>query len=404
MKIATAILAILLSITTSCKKDDGPAPPPPEPSSENLINSFELNINGQLISGTIDQPKRLITFNTEDADLNAITPTIDFSDKARIEPAPNIAQNFNSEVSYTVYAENGDPNVYRVVVNNQSSAKQILSFQLQVNGKIYEGEVDEDASTIYVETDQRVDSADAVIFVSEGATVSPVKENPQNFYESVEYIVTGENGSTRKYSVTTRAFEFFGNGFKSFYSNAIAGANGPGIDLSIPNSSVILENSQNSYTLEILNSSTSTYSNGMPVGGFSFYFPENIETATDYRLKFLIDGEVKTEANYELDVLAENVPVPISLNQDLYVWNDVLTLTGENLPDTISIPSNGSLFIIKNSNSYDLEVNDERTELTLTLDYYGLFPSYYARPQEEKTITLYGPGLRVGTTIQAVFD
>src|SRR5690606_14857288 len=129
-------------------------------------------------------------------------------------------------------------------------------------------------------------------------------------------------------------------------------------------------------------------SNGMPYNSFTYSFPDNIVTAADYKLKYLIDGEVKTTSTFNIDVLADNVPSVTSLNQNLYVVNDILLITGENLPDTISIPSNGSVFIIKNSNNYDLEVNNERTELTLTLDYYNLFPSYYGRTEEEKTITL----------------
>src|SRR5690606_9054144 len=114
------------------------------------------------------------------------------------------AQNFNEEVIYKVVAENGDPNIYRVVVNNISSSNDILGFQLYIYGKTYQGMVDNDAATIYVETDQIVDLAEAVFSVSDGATVAPVNENPQNFYEPVQYIVTAENGATKSYTLTTK--------------------------------------------------------------------------------------------------------------------------------------------------------------------------------------------------------
>src|SRR5690606_13443472 len=110
-----------------------------------------------------NQSEKLITVNTEDADLTSLVPTIEYSDNATISPAVNVAQNFEEEVAYKVIAENGDPNIYRVVVNNVSSSSDILGFQLQINGKIYEGTVDNTAATIYVETDQVLDMADAVI-------------------------------------------------------------------------------------------------------------------------------------------------------------------------------------------------------------------------------------------------
>jgi len=104
-----------------------------------------------------------------------------------------------------------------------------------------------------------------------------------------------------------------------------------------------------------------------------------------------------------VDILAENIPNPISLNQDLYKVNDILVISGENLPDTITIPSNGSVYIVRNSSSFDLTVNPERTEIRVTLDYYGLFPSYYGRDLEEKIITMLGPNNRAGKTIIATF-
>lgn len=403
-------LIFILIVFSACQSDDQEIikviePYVEEPLAEgNLITSFQLSIQGSTVSGTINQEERLITIDVDDADLSSIQPIIEYSDKATISPAATVPQNFDEEVVYKVIAENGDPNIYRVVVNNISSSNDILDFQLNIYGKIYQGTVDNTAATLYVETDQIVDLAEAVFSVSDGATIAPVKENPQNFYEPVQYIVTAENGATKTFTLTTKAYEFFNNGGNLFYSNAISSASGTGIDLSIPNSSVVLENGQNSYTLQnILTMSSSYYSNGMPYNSFTYNFPDNIVTATDYKLKYLIDGEVKTTSTFSIDVLADNVPIITSLNQNIYVVNDILLITGENLPDTISIPSNGSVFIIKNSNNYDLEVNNERTELTVTLDYSYLFPSYFGRPQEDKIITLYGPNLRVGPTVTTIF-
>ncbi|WP_340063314.1 DUF5018 domain-containing protein [Ascidiimonas aurantiaca] len=404
MKNTVFILVLFFGVLISCHKDDAVETPPAVLSDKHEITSFELNINGVSVFGTINQNEKLIIVDTEDADLASLVPKIEYSEKSTISPAVTEAQDFNNEVVYTVIAENGESSVYRVVVNNISSKTDILSFQLLINAKSYEGTVDNNAKTLYVETDNILDTADIVFSLAEGATINPVNEGSQNFYLPVEYMVTAENGTTTTFTLTAKAFNFFDNSYHKFYSNATAVASGTGIDLSVPNSTVVLENEQNSYTLENANiTSASTYTNGMPFNAFSFSFPNNIATATDYKLKYLIDGEVKTVSSYNIDVIAENVPVVISLNQELYVRNDILIITGENLPNTISIPSNGSIFIIENSNNYDLTVNNEKTELTLTLDYGYLFPSYFRRPEEEKTITLYGPNRRVGTTVNTIF-
>jgi hypothetical protein len=404
MKNTIFILILFFGVFTSCQKDDDMETPPVVLSDKHEITSFELTIKGVSVVGTIDQNEKLITLDTEDADLSSLVPKIEYSEKSTISPAVTEAQNFNNEVAYTVIAENGESSIYRVVVNNVSSNKDILSFQLLIDTKSYEGAVDNDSKTLYVEADNTLDTADIVFSLPEGASIAPVKEGSQNFYLPVEYIVTAENGTTVTYTLTAKAFKFFNNNYKVFYSNATAITSGTGIALSVPNSSVVLENEQNSYTLQDTNiTSTSTYTNGMPFNAFSFSFPDNIATATDYKLKYLIDGEVKTISTFNIDVLAENVPVITSLNQELYVRNDILIITGENLPNTISIPSNGSIFIIENSNNYDLTVNNQKTELTLTLDYGYLFPSYFGSSEEEKTITLYGPNGRVGTTVNTIF-
>ncbi|RKS53088.1 hypothetical protein BC962_1334 [Gillisia mitskevichiae] len=404
MKNIKFILILFIGIIASCQKDDDSDGSPVILSDKNLITSFQINIAGELVSGEINETDKTINFNTEDADLASLVPIIEYSDKASISPAPTVSQNFENEVSYTLIAENGDSNIYRVLVKNISSNTNIFGFQLLIEGKVYDGEVDNTAKTLYAETDNVLDSADIVFSLPEGSTIASVQEDPQNFYLPVEYIVKAENGTTATFTLTAKAYNFFGSNAKLFYSDAIAIASGTGIDLSVPNSSLVLENEQNSYTIQnILTTNSSSYTNGMPFNSLSFRFPENIVTATNYKLKYLIDGEVKTTSIFNVDVLSEDVPVINSINQDSYSWNDILIINGKNLPETISIPSNGSLFIIQNSGNYDLTVNNEKTELRLTLDYHYLFPSYFGRPEAEKTITLYGPNRRIGTTINTVF-
>lgn len=378
-------------------------------SSSNQIYSFGLTHNGEQINGEINETSKTITFDAKGLETDTeIAPYIEFSINSSISPLPSEPQDFNYPVEYTVTAKNGEQSVYTILAENTpfSSEKKILSFQLQVADKSFDGVIDEASRQITVEADTLIDDAVANLTISDLATFEPVKEGVQNFYEEVEYKVTAEDGSSSIYTVKARAYSIFLHKKAYYYANAEGIISGTGIDITIPNSSLVLENSSNSYSLVPSNYSSSTYTNGMPFSGFKFTFPPNVQTATDYKLKFKIGDEIKTESAFEVDVMAEDMPLPISLNQDVYHWKDILVMTGENLNGVISIPSNGSLYMIWNTVNYDLEVNPDRTELTLTLDNYSLFPSYYARPPEEKTITLYGPNptRRVGPTIKTVFE
>ncbi len=378
-------------------------------SSSNQIFSFGLTHNGEQINGEIDETSKTITFDAKGLETNTeIAPNIEFSNNSSITPLPSDPQDFNFPVEYTVTAKNGEQSVYTILAENTpfSTEKKILSFQLQVADKSYDGLIDETTRQIIIEADTLIDNAVANLTISDLATFEPVKEGSQNFYEDVEYKVTAEDGSSSIYTVKARAYSIFLYRKAYFYANAEGIISGSGIDITIPNSSLVLENGINSYSLVPTGYSSSTYTNGMPFSGFKFTFPPNVQTATDYKLKFKIGDETKTESAFEVDVLAEDMPLPISFNQDIYHWNDILVLTGENLNGVISIPSDGSTYMIWNTYNYDIEVNPDRTELTLTLDNHRLFPSYYGRPQEEKTITLYGPNptRRLGPTIKTAFE
>lgn len=378
-------------------------------SSSNQIFSFGLMHNGEQINGEIDENSKIITFDAKGLETNTeIAPDIEFSNNSSISPLPSAPQDFNFPVEYTVTAKNGEQAIYTILAENTpfSSENRILSFQLQVADKSFDGVIDETTQQIIIEADTIINDAVANIRISDLATIEQVKEGPPNFYEDVEYRVTAQDGSSSIYTVSSKAYSFFINRKAYYYANAEVITEGSGIDITIPNSSLVLENGINSYDLTPYDYSSTTYTNGMSYNGFKFKFPPNVQTATDYKLKFKIGDEVKTESAFEIDVLADDIPLPISFDQDIYHWNDVLVLTGENLNGVISIPSNGSLYMIWNTYNYDIEVNSDRTELTLTLDNYRLFPSYYGRPQEEKTITLYGPNplRRLGPTINTVFE
>jgi hypothetical protein len=404
------LLLILFStfLLISCSKGDDPNVPIVL-SGQNLITSFNLTINDEIISGDINQVVKTITFSIAGADLNSLKPIVQYSDKARLSPSVNEAQNFNSEVIYTVFAENGDSNGYRVIVDNRplGTENKILSFSVIVNNEIIEAFIDHDELLITFNVGSYDKTAlSPVITLSEYATISPQSDTVQNFDNNIVYTVTAENGSIVEYQVIANAPNIQNNTNTTtplpFYTRADFGLTGYFLDPNLPGAELYFFDGTNKYTLPIL--SSNSYNQDEYSTTFILYtkIPESIPTYGNYKVVFETDNSV-TESDYLIDVLAENAPKFLSLNQNSYSWNDVLVINGENLTDTIVIPSNGSNFIV-NNNNYDYILNNDKTQISLILDYYYFFPAYFGLPPSEKTITFWGQGGRIGESFTTTFN
>ncbi len=403
-KIATLIYTVFVLI--SCSKDDEPNLPPVL-SQENTITSFKLTINGEIVNGNIDEISKTISFNVVGAELSSLKPTIEYSANAKISPKESENQNFNNEVAYTVYAENGDPSIYRVIVNNRplSSENKILSFSVTIDNEIIDAEINQDLKTINFDIGTLDKSSlTPTILVSEYSTISPDDTDVQNFDNPVTYTVTAENGDKSEYTVIANMPEF-SNSINAFlyYIRADVFITGKFLNPDIPGAEIYLYDGENKYPLQILKHEN--YSTQEKVTTFNLYtkIPENIPTYKKYKIVYKTDV-LEIESTFFIDVVAENAPKFISLNQDSYSWNDILIISGENITNTIAIPSNGSIFQIQNSNHYDYTVNNEKTQATLTLDYYYLFPSYFGNSASEKTITFWGPERRRGESFSTIFN
>ena len=415
MKIIISIFSILTLIVVSCSKENDTTNTPVVLSDQNIITSFSLTINNEIISGIIDENGKTITFNVVGADLNSLMPIIQYSENASLSPLENEAQDFNNEVIYNVFAENGDSNAYRVIVNNRplGTENKILSFSVILNNEAIEATIDHDAQLITFSAGSYDKTAlSPSITVSEYASISPQSNLEQNFDNSVIYTVTAEDGNTVEYKVLANAptivtLSTLGGTFTSnpilLYIRADIRISGQFIDPDRPGAELYLSDGTNNYPIPILDGNVSGSSEYITFYNLYSKIPDNIPTGNNYKIIYKVD-DIITESESYVDIVAENAPRPLSLNQDSYNVNDVLIITGENLTDMIAIPSNGSVFLIENSNNYDLTVNPERTEITLTLDYYYLFPSYFGNGPEEKVITLLGSGRRAGETITTIFN
>ncbi len=400
-----AILVCTILVLISCSKENEPDLPIVL-SSQNTITSFKLTINGEILNGDVDQTAKTISFSVVGAQISSLKPTIQYSAKARISPSENENQNFNNEVAYTVYAENGDPNIYRVIINNRpfSTENKILSFSVTIENETIDAEINQDSKTIHFDMgDFDKSSLTPTISVSEYATISPDVTIAQNFEIPVIYTVTAENGDKSEYTIIANMPEISGyNTSFLYYIRASLLISGKFLDLDKPGAEIYLFDGINKYQLPIIKQES--YS-GQRATIFNLYtkIPENVPTNNSYKIIYKTNS-YQIESSQFIDVVAENAPKYQSLSQNSYSWNDVLVINGENLTDTIAIPSNGSNFIINNSNGYDYTLNSDKTQISLILDYYYLFPAYFGNSPSEKTITFWGSGGRIGESFTTTFN
>lgn len=397
-------LFCVLFLLISCSKDTEPDLPIVL-SSQNTITSFKITINGEILNGTIDQIAKTISFSLVGAELSSLKPTIQYSDKASISPLENKNQNFNNEAVYTVNAENGDSNIYRVIINNRpfGTENKILSFSVSAGNETVVSNINQDTNIIDFDIGELDKSSlMPILSVSDYATISPEPTIPQNFEVPVIYTVTAENGDKREYTVIVNMPEINNNNLYLYYTRANLMISGKFLNPDKPGAEIYLFDGINKYELPIINHENYS-TDKATIFNLHTKIPENIPTNNNYKIIYKTNL-LQIESSQLIDVVAENAPKFISINQNSYSWHDVLVINGENLTETIVIPSNGSNFIVKNSNNYDYTLNNDKTQISLILDYYYLFPAYFGRPPSEKTITFWGLGGRIGESFSTTFN
>lgn len=84
----------------------------------------------------------------------------------------------------------------------KSSEKKILSFSIEHDGAIYDGEIDHEARTIFLELDNfDYGALTPEIAISEAASVVPASGKSQNFLDDLYYKVTAEDGTEETYDI-----------------------------------------------------------------------------------------------------------------------------------------------------------------------------------------------------------
>jgi hypothetical protein len=401
-KIPTVICIFLIFISFS-KNNESDLPI--ALSSENIITSFKLTINEEIINGTIDQTTKTISISVVGADISQLKPTIQYSAKATIFPSENENQDFNNEITYMVTAENGDSNNYRVIIYNRpfNNENNILAFSVSLDNATFNGNINPDTNIINFDIGELNKSAlSPIISVSEHATITPDPTIPQNFEVPVIYTITAENGEEKEYTVMANMPEIYNyNNSNLYFINANLAISGKFLDPDKSGAELYLFDGVNKYPLPII-THVNYQGENITIFNLETKIPDNVATNSNYKIIYKTDTFLIESAQL-IDVQAENAPKFISLNQNSYSWNDVLVINGENLTESIAIPSNGSNFIV-NKNYYDYTLNNNKTQISLILDYYYLFPAYFGLPPSEKTITFWGEGGRIGESFTTTFN
>lgn len=345
-------------------------------SNENFIRLFQLNANEELINGEINQDLNTITFDLVGADLTSLSPIIEISDLATITPGSGVSQNFTESVFYTVTAENEDKRTYEIIVNNRpfSTGKEILSFTVGLNGESIEARIDQNIKEIAFETGSfNISSLVPEITVSENATISPASGEAVDFSVPVIYTVTAEDGSSNQYTVAINkayninSFTLVGPrwGAQLLFIRAELYVVLDFLDPTVPDAELFLDDGINKINLPILESVS--YENQRIISyHLTTRIPENTISSSNYKLVYKTN-QVMMQSDFSIDVLAENAPKIISVNQNSYREGDTFIVTGENLTDFIGVPSNGSFYLFDPRGNIDVTLNTERTEYRLEM-------------------------------------
>jgi hypothetical protein len=185
----------------SCSKDEDDNIDSDKSSKSAACEILLFNVNGEEwnISGTNITPPYPPAGTAE----IILTPFIELSPGATVNPPSNTAQNFFVEqgVTYTVTAEDGKTKkTYiakaTVLTISKSTACEILSFS--VNGE--EWDINGTNITHLYPAGTAETSLTPVIKLSPRATVNPPSNTAQNFFtaQGVTYTVTAEDGKTKE--------------------------------------------------------------------------------------------------------------------------------------------------------------------------------------------------------------
>lgn len=168
-----------------------------------------FTISGQSGSTTINSAAGTVTVTMPAGTvLTSLAPDIQVSANARISPATRVTTNFTNSVKYTVTAQSGATKTWTVTVTTLNSAAEITEFTIpnQASATKYTSGTST-AGTIEVTmpAGTPLKALVPVIKTSPNSTISSAGGIATDFTNSVNYVVTAQNGARKTWTVTVTA-------------------------------------------------------------------------------------------------------------------------------------------------------------------------------------------------------
>lgn len=194
-KYSLFFLLFFLLLLSACGSDLGL-------SSENSISQVAVkeDTKAQINIDSVNHTVNVAVDQT--VDVSSVTPYFVLSAKAKISPLSGVSQNFTSPVDYTVTAENGSKQVWKVSVSNASNEKKILSASIPALFQLSNAVISGNTVTFTLPYGTDFSSVAVTATLSAGATASPDFGVARDYTSPVLYTITASNGTTTTYSVS----------------------------------------------------------------------------------------------------------------------------------------------------------------------------------------------------------
>ncbi|MES2516601.1 MAG: PQQ-binding-like beta-propeller repeat protein [Bacteroidota bacterium] len=191
----------LVFIFSACKEDTTVPK-----SSTKSITKFTFSQLSPIVQATIDEStKRITAVVPPTADVSKLIPSISVSAKAKVLPDSGKVQDFTNEVTYSVTAEDGSKQDYKVMVNRTKfSGNDILSFIFADFSPAITAKIDPVTKTISATVPATADltKLKPTITLSDRATINPASTTVVDFSKTVNFTVTAEDARMQVYAVT----------------------------------------------------------------------------------------------------------------------------------------------------------------------------------------------------------
>ncbi|WP_109301794.1 DUF5018 domain-containing protein [Aquimarina sp. AU474] len=127
---------------------------------------------------------------------------IELSDRATIEPDPSTITDIKKSINFVVTAENGEAKNYLVDIKRElSPEKAMLSLKLTSGDFEKDFEIQDDGVAGMVPYYINDEDVSFLIELSDRATIEPDPSTITNIKESIDFVVTAENGETKNYLI-----------------------------------------------------------------------------------------------------------------------------------------------------------------------------------------------------------